>query len=112
MTEISLLLDENMPLALTSQLKLRDIDAVSVKGLSLKGEKDEEIMKRCIKDQRALVTFDRDFISGLDERFDHNGIILFTKLLPIGEMLRELQKILDKYEAEDLENTVFYLPWD
>jgi len=59
-----------------------------------------------------LVTFDRDFISGLDERFDHNGIILFSKLLPIGEMLRELQKILDKYEAGDLENTVLYLPWD
>lgn len=37
MTEISLLLDENMPLALTSQLKVRDVDAVSIKGLSMKG---------------------------------------------------------------------------
>lgn len=112
MTEISLLLDENMPLALTSQLKVRDVDAVSIKGLSMKGEDDLEIMRICVEEGRTLVTFDRDFISGLDERFDHNGIILFTKLLSIGDMLRELQKILDEYEAEDMENTVLYLPWD
>lgn len=69
-------------------------------------------MRICAEEGRALVTFDRDFISGLDERFDHNGIILFTKLLSIGDMLRELQKVLDENEAEDLENTVLYLPWD
>ncbi len=100
MAEISLLMDENMPLALTSQLKLRDIDAVSIKGLSMKGEDDLEIMRICVEEGRALVTFDRDFISGLDERFDHNGIILFTKLLTIGDMLRELQKILERSEQE------------
>ncbi len=101
-----------MPLALTSQLKVRDVDAVSVKGLSMKGEDDLEIMRICVEEGRALVTFDIDFISGLDERFDHNGIILFTKLLSLGDMLRELQKVLDEHEAENLENTLLYLPSD
>lgn len=91
---------------------MRDIDAVSVKGLSLKGEEDEKLMETCIEERRALVTFDRDFISGLDEKYDHPGIILFTKLLPIGGMLGELQKVLDRYEAEELNNTILYLPWD
>ncbi|MFW6041255.1 MAG: DUF5615 family PIN-like protein [Thermoplasmatota archaeon] len=66
-----------------------------VKGLSLKRAKDENVMKICASEKRALVTFDRDFMSRLDEKYDHHEIILFTKLLPIRGMLRELQKILD-----------------
>ncbi|MGM0405130.1 MAG: DUF5615 family PIN-like protein [Thermoplasmatota archaeon] len=112
MSEIKLLLDENMPLSLTQQLNLREIDAVSVKGLSMKGEGDESVLERAIEEGRALVTFDRDFISGLDEKYDHKGIILFTKLLTIGDMLGELQKVIDSFEAEEMDNTVLYLPWD
>lgn len=100
-----------MPLSLTQQLKFRGVDAVSVKGLSMKGKGDEVVLERAIEEGRTLVTFDRDFISGLDVKYDHDGIILFTKLLPIGDMLGELQKVIDSFEAEEMENTVLYLPW-
>ncbi len=85
--------------------------AVPVNELSLRGKDDETIFKRCIKDRSAVVTFDRDFISYLDELYDHFGIILFTKMLLIGEMLGELQKVIDTFKEEEIRNTVIYLPW-
>jgi len=53
MSEIKLLLDENMPFSLTQQLNLREIDAVSVKGLSMKGEGDESVLERAIEEGRV-----------------------------------------------------------
>ena len=80
---------------MTQQLNLREIDAVSVKGLSMKGEGDESVLERAIEEGRALVTFDRDFISGLDEKYDHKGIILFTPTVVNSTISTDVIRLMD-----------------
>ncbi len=76
----------------------------------MKGVSDDQVMKVAIDENRTIVTMDRDFVSELDEKSGHEGIILFTELLPIGKMIQEIQKAIDILELEDIRNTKQFLP--
>lgn len=54
------LADENVPLQVCELLAKRDIDIVSVSEAS-PGASDQEIILLAKKEQRAIITFDKDF---------------------------------------------------
>jgi len=72
---IRLYLDENLSPKIAEQLKLRGIDAVSVRDLGRLGESDESHLERATRLGRVLVTSDVDFLRLAAEGIDHAGIV-------------------------------------
>lgn len=108
---ISLFADEHIPEVLVSQLRKSGIDATSVYREDMKGSPDDEVLEKAISQDRALLTVDKDFVSGLEKKYDHRGIIKFKERYKIGEMLRDVQKVVSTLSEDEIKGTVIYLPW-
>lgn len=53
--------DENLPLAAAELLRSQGWDAESVSEEGLSGTKDPDLMRRCVKEARTLITLDWGF---------------------------------------------------
>lgn len=83
---IRLYLDENLSPAIAEQLRLRGIDAVSVRDLGTLGESDDFHFRRAIELERVFVTSDIDFLRLVSEDVEHIGIIFGDQqTLTIGD---------------------------
>lgn len=85
-----LLLDEMLPAAIAEQLRVRGHDAAAVTGRpQLRGLPDAELFDLAQREERALVTYDRDFLA-LDRRYrgmgraHHGLVILHPRRFPLG----------------------------
>ncbi|MFO7793913.1 MAG: DUF5615 family PIN-like protein [Candidatus Nanohaloarchaea archaeon] len=107
---LKLLADENIPNAVVDQLDKTNIDVISVNGL-MKGGSDVEVFEKAVEDERAVLTIDKDFVSGLEEEFKHYGIIKFRERYRIGRMVKDVQKVNSTLSSEELNGTIVYLPW-
>ena len=107
---LKFLVDEHIYLSVVKALKIIKIDIVSLKDLGLLGIKDEEILKFANKEERIIVTSDRDFLVFNSRGEKHKGIIFLTKRLGIGDLIKELQDIEIQYKPEELEGVVLYIP--
>jgi hypothetical protein len=112
MMSLSLLADEHIPAVLVEQIRKTGIDIVSVRELEIKGAPDRKILQTATKQGRAVLTLDKDFISALEQEYDHNGIIKFKKRYNIGDMLHDIQRVNATLTPDELENTIIYLPWE
>ena len=107
---ISLYLDENLSPRIARQLKLRGIDAVSVRDLGAFGDSDTTHLQRATQLQRVLVTSDVDFLRFAAEGIEHAGIIFGIQgNHSIGDWVRILELVCFVYSAEEFENHVEYL---
>ncbi len=108
--DIRLYLDENLSPKIGEQLKLRGIDAVSVRELRKLGESDESHLERATRLGRVLVTSDVDFLRFASEGINHAGIV-FGALsgYSMGDWVKRLELICFVYSPAELENHVEYL---
>ena len=88
------LANENIPLNVLNALRNIDIDIISIKDF-LTGAKDEEVLSFAIKENRIIITFDKDFGELIfRKRYKTKGVILlrFTPKSPdyIREKLENL----------------------
>jgi len=109
MSEVSFLLDEHLPSSVAEELEGRGVDVKTVYDVELDGTPDSEILEFAERDNRVIVTQDSDFLE-LDE--EHSGIVFLTEPVGIGDLTRELARVLENFEPEDLENSVIYIPWN
>jgi len=58
---LKLLLDENIPPQVATELRQLDYDAIHLRDVGLKGKGDKEVIAYAIKTGRCLVTLDADF---------------------------------------------------
>lgn len=58
---IRVLIDQGLPLSLTSTLKELGWDAVHVREFGMKSAPDEEIIALAARESRVCITLDRDF---------------------------------------------------
>lgn len=87
------LANENIPLNALNTLKNIGIDIISIKDF-LPGAKDEEVLNFALKEDRIIITFDKDFGELIfRRRYKTKGVIL----------LRVTPKSLD-YVEEKLKN--------
>lgn len=107
---ISLYLDENLSPRIARQLKLRGIDAVSVRDLGTLGDPDTTHLERASQLQRVLVTSDVDFLRFAAEGLEHAGIIFGVQGdHSIGDWVKMLELVCFVYSAEEFKNHVEYL---
>ncbi|MFB6159530.1 MAG: DUF5615 family PIN-like protein [Candidatus Nanohalobium sp.] len=109
MSEVSFLLDEHLPSSVAEELEGRGVDVKTVYDVNLDGTPDSEILEFA-EDDRVIVTQDSDFLE-LDEE-QHSGIVFLTEPVGIGDLTKELARVLENFEPEDLENSVVYIPWN
>ena len=107
---IRLYLDENLSPKIAEQLKLRGIDAVSVRDLGTLGDSDESHLARATRLDRVLVTSDVDFLRFTAEGINHSGIVFGTQAdHTLGDWVKKLELICFVFSPAELENHVEYL---
>jgi hypothetical protein len=103
-------LDENVETAIAEQLRQRGIDVITVRDLGLLGDLDVNHLKRATEMERALCTYDRDYLRLAAEGVVHRGIIIGQSWHGIGDWVKGLELICGVYSAEDIKNHIEYLP--
>jgi predicted nuclease of predicted toxin-antitoxin system len=107
---ISLYLDENLSPRIAEQLKLRGVDAVSVRDLELLGDGDNNHLQRATQMGRVLVTMDTDFLRIAAEGGEHAGIVFGAQEdHSLGDWVKLLELLCFVYTAEEMKNHVEYL---
>jgi len=109
-SEVSFLLDEHLPSSVAEELEGRGVGVKTVYDVDLDGAPDSEILEFAENDNRVIVTQDSDFLELDGEQ--HSGIVFLTEPVGIGNLTRELARVLENFEPGDLENSVVYIPWN
>ncbi|MBS3138179.1 DUF5615 family PIN-like protein [Candidatus Woesearchaeota archaeon] len=90
-------------------MKKRGIDIITARDAGMLNKDDSAQFLFAKKQKRAIVTHDTDFLMLLDNT-EHTGLIFFTQQLPIGEAIDAIELVYLEYSAEDLINTVLFIP--
>ncbi len=112
---LALYMDEHVHRAITSGLRLRDVDVLTVQEDGLMGISDPQILNRATELQRVLFTQDNDFLVEANRRQQNSiyfpGVIYGHQMLvSIGDCIKDLELIAQVGKTEDLANSVRYLP--
>lgn len=110
---IKLYLDENVPEAVSTALRLRGYDVLTVKDVGRKGLSDPEQLKYAYSQDRVIFTFNvADFYKihseFMKEDLDHAGIIL-SRQLPIGTIVKALLRLLSDIRHEKVRDNILWL---
>jgi Domain of unknown function (DUF5615) len=98
-------MDEHVPRAITAGLRLRKIDILTVQEDGRTGCPDRQILDRATEIGRVLFRYRQ----GLGNFF--SGVIYAHQLnISIGACIEDLELISQLASAEELQNTVRYLP--
>lgn len=113
MTQVSLLLDEDVRPLLAEILRQRRYDVVHVLDLNRGGKSDPEQLTYAVSQRRAMLTHNiRDYLL-LDRKYqaqgkEHTGLIVSDQL-PLRELLRRTLRCLSRYTTEEVHNRVIWL---
>jgi predicted nuclease of predicted toxin-antitoxin system len=108
-------MDEHVPRSITSGLRLRNIDVLIVQEDGRTGFSDRKILDRATELNRLLFTQDDDFLVEAQHRQESGiffpGVLYAHQLnISIGGCITDLELISQLATAEELQNTVRYLP--
>lgn len=112
---IALYMDEQVPRQITTGLRLRGVDVLTVQEDERLGTPDPRLLDRANELGRVMFSRDDDFLAEAHRRQVEGivfcGVIYAHQLLvPIGDCVRDLEIIAKVYNPEDLANHVEYLP--
>lgn len=108
-------MDEHVPRQITTGLKLRQVDALSVQEDGRAGASDSEVVERATKLSRVLFSRDDDMLAIACE-YQQSGkafsgvIYSHQQSSSIGDCVRDLELIARACEPEDLASRVEFLP--
>ena len=108
-----LYLDEDIHKLVAEAMRLRGFDVVSVFEAGLCGLDDSEQLAHAATEHCAIVTFNiADYVKlhleYLASGKEHYGIIL-SEQISIGEIIRRLLALLNKFTADELKNNLWWL---
>ncbi|MBE9070342.1 DUF5615 family PIN-like protein [Leptolyngbya cf. ectocarpi LEGE 11479] len=112
---VALYMDENVPRQITTGLRLRSIDVLTVQEDSRAGIADPEVLDRATKLKRILFSRDDDLLAIANQRqqqgqFFYGIIYSHPQRSSIGDCIRNLELIAAVCDVEDCLNQVQYLP--
>src|SRR5690606_12144319 len=103
-------LDENVPIAVATQLQRRGINAVTVRDLGFLGDTDENHLARAAKLGYVLCTNDADYVEMAESGTEHNGIVFGQQHKHgIGDWVRFLELMASLLEPDEMRNRIEYL---
>ena len=112
---VVLYMDENVPRQITTGLRLRGIDVLTVQEDSRTGISDPEVLDRATELKRILFSRDDDLLAIANKRqqqgqFFYGVIYSHPQRSSIGDCIRDLELIATVCDVEDCINQVQYLP--
>ncbi len=103
-------LDENVPIAIATQLHRRGIEAITVRDLGLLGDSDHNHLERAAQLGYVLCTNDADYVEIAASGVEHAGIVFGQQHKHgVGEWVRFLQLLASVLEADEMSNRVEYV---
>lgn len=103
-------LDENLPVAVATQLRRRNIPVVTARDLDALGDNDETHLQRASAMGAVFCTHDADFVEMAAQGMPHAGIVFGQQHKHgIGDWVRFLELVHAVLEPDDLINQVEYL---
>lgn len=104
-------LDEQMPVVIAKELRRRNIDAITVKELEMRGDSDDSHLLRATAMGRVVCTMDDAYVDLAKTGFDHTGIVVGVRKdrKAIGTWVRFLIWMHETYTPQDMRNRVEYL---
>ena len=103
-------LDENVPIQVATQLKLRGIDVATVRDLGTLGASDHIHLVNATADDRVLCTNDSDFLQMVADGSEHSGIVFGQQSRHyIGAWVRFLTLLHAVYAPDEMRNRIEYL---
>lgn len=108
-------MDEHIHRAITTGLRMRGVDVLTVQEDQRAGFPDPIILDRATELQRILFTQDEDFLAEANHRQEQSvnftGIIYAYQLsVSVGDCIRDLEIIAQAGNLEEFANRVQYLP--
>jgi hypothetical protein len=108
-------MDEHVPRAITTGLRFRGIDVLTVQEDSRSGFPDVVLLDRAAELGRVMFSQDQDFLIEAQSRQQSgrsfSGVIFARQSrISIGDCIRDLELIAQWGEPEDFANQVQFLP--
>jgi predicted nuclease of predicted toxin-antitoxin system len=106
--------DEDADMRLAKVLRRCGYDVTTTPEVSLLSASDEDQLAYAASQGRALVTRNIEHFPDLCKEWfeqgrEHWGIIVTIRPRPVGEMLVRMERLLNRYEAKELCNRIFFL---
>ena len=103
-------LDENVPVAVATQLQRRGVDAVTVRDLGFLGDSDVNHLARATRLGYILCTNDADYIDLATTAIEHAGIVFGQQhKQSVGEWVRFLELLASVLDPNEMHNRVEYV---
>lgn len=106
---IGFYMDEHVPTAVTTGLRLRDVDVLTAQEANLLTASDKAHLAFAADKGRVLFTQDADFLRLHAEGVVHTGIVYAHQQTPIGHIISGLVLIYQILEPEDMQNHIEFL---
>lgn len=112
---LALYMDEHVKSVVTSGLRRRGLDVLTVQEDGYAEQEDEQILERATELERVLFTQDEDFLaiaqawqtSGLE----FSGLVYGHQLdLTVGAAVNNLELVCQAVTSDEIRNTIIYLP--
>jgi predicted nuclease of predicted toxin-antitoxin system len=107
-------MDEQVPSAITSGLRARGVEVLTVQEDTREGTEDPEVLDRARQIEHAMFTRDSDFLVEAARRqrlgVDFTGIVYAHQRLSINQCINDLELIATAVRLEEIANQVIYLP--
>jgi uncharacterized protein with PIN domain len=112
---ISFYLDEHIPRAVETSLRMRGVDVLTTQNDGRDGTPDPELLDRATLLNRILVTRDHDFLVEARNRQvggePFSGIVFAHQLrVTIGRLIEDLELIAKAAEPDEVRSRVIFLP--
>ena len=110
---IPLYMNEHVPRVITSGLRLKGIDVLTVQEDGFSGESDPELLNRAFYLKRAMFTHDDDLLAEATKRQKAGqvfyGVIYAHHLkVSIGTCIKELELLTRIFDVEEIKNQVIF----
>ena len=112
---VGLYMDHHVPRAITTGLRLRNVDVVTAHEDGANLLADPELLDRAMALGRVLFTQDDDLLVEANQRLMHqqpfNGVIYGHQLrVSIGRCVSDLELLAVSGDADDFRDRVYFLP--
>ena len=102
-------MDENTPLAVAQQLRLKGVEITSVRELEIFGVGDPNLLQLARDNDWIVCTRDADFLRLARANIEHAGIVFFDRgQRNIGYIVRSLMEIAEDFTMDDMRNLVTF----
>ncbi|RIK35536.1 MAG: hypothetical protein DCC58_20355 [Chloroflexi bacterium] len=110
MVRIRFLLDEHIDHAIARGLRRRGIDVITPEDAGLKSYSDPDVLTYALREQRVVITHDRDLLRLHKEGHPHAGIAFCeAHSRSIGQMIDRLIVLYEETDPHDMANFIAYL---